>query len=44
MLIQNYPTKFILASIMGQNEGERESLAKLCEENGAKRFLPYRPI
>ena len=34
-LKKNYPTKFILASIMGQNEEEWESLAKLCEENGA---------
>ena len=31
----NYPTKFILASIMGQNEKEWEELARLCEENGA---------
>ena len=31
----NYPTKFILASIMGQNEAEWGELAKLCEENGA---------
>ena len=31
----NYPKKFILASIMGQDEGEWESLARLCEENGA---------
>ncbi len=30
-----YPTKFILASIMGQNEQEWGELAKLCEENGA---------
>ncbi|MBQ6562450.1 MAG: NAD-dependent dihydropyrimidine dehydrogenase subunit PreA [Clostridia bacterium] len=30
-----YPTKFILASIMGQNEQEWGKLAKLCEENGA---------
>lgn len=30
-----YPTKFILASIMGQNEEEWGELAKLCEENGA---------
>ncbi len=30
-----YPTKFILASIMGQNEEEWEELARLCEENGA---------
>ena len=34
-LKKNYPTKFILASIMGQNEKEWESLARLCEENGA---------
>lgn len=34
-LKKNYPGKFILASIMGQNEEEWESLAKLCEENGA---------
>ncbi len=34
-LKENYPSKFILASIMGQNEEEWESLAKLCEENGA---------
>jgi len=34
-LKQNYPSKIILASIMGQNEDEWESLAKLCEENGA---------
>ncbi|MBR4458127.1 MAG: NAD-dependent dihydropyrimidine dehydrogenase subunit PreA [Clostridia bacterium] len=31
----NYPNKFILASIMGQNEEEWGTLAKLCEENGA---------
>ena len=31
----NYPTKFILASIMGQNEAEWGELAKLCEGNGA---------
>ena len=30
-----YPTKFILASIMGQNEAEWEELARACEENGA---------
>ena len=30
-----YPTKFILASIMGQNEAEWSELARLCEENGA---------
>ena len=34
-LKQNYPTKFILASIMGQNDAEWEELARLCEENGA---------
>jgi dihydropyrimidine dehydrogenase (NAD+) subunit PreA len=34
-LKEKYPTKFILASIMGQNEAEWESLAKLCEDNGA---------
>ncbi len=34
-LKQNYPSKFILASIMGQNEDEWESLARACEENGA---------
>ncbi|WP_294430739.1 NAD-dependent dihydropyrimidine dehydrogenase subunit PreA [uncultured Treponema sp.] len=34
-LKEKYPTKFILASIMGQDEEEWESLAKLCEENGA---------
>ena len=34
-LKRNYPTKFILASIMGQNEKEWEDLARLCEENGA---------
>ena len=31
----NYPGKFILASIMGQNDEEWEELAKKCEENGA---------
>ncbi len=30
-----YPTKFILASIMGQNEAEWGELAHLCEVNGA---------
>ena len=30
-----YPTKFILASIMGQNAAEWGELARLCEENGA---------
>ena len=34
-LKKNYPTKFILASIMGQNEKEWGELARLCEENGA---------
>ena len=34
-LKKNYPTKFILASMMGQNEAEWEELARLCEENGA---------
>ncbi|ETP71760.1 dihydroorotate dehydrogenase family protein [Lachnospiraceae bacterium JC7] len=31
----NYPDKFILASIMGQNEEEWASLAEECEKNGA---------
>ena len=30
-----YPTKFILASIMGRNEAEWGELARLCEENSA---------
>ncbi len=34
-LKENYPTKFILASIMGQNDAEWEALARACEENGA---------
>lgn len=34
-LKKNYPTKFILASIMGQDEAEWASLSRLCEENGA---------
>ena len=34
-LKKNYPSKFILASIMGQNEQEWGDLARLCEENGA---------
>ena len=34
-LKKNYPSRFILASIMGQNEKEWETLAGLCEENGA---------
>ena len=34
-LKENYPKKFILASIMGQDEEEWEKLARECEENGA---------
>ncbi len=34
-LKENYPTKFILASIMGQNDAEWKELSRLCEENGA---------
>ena len=34
-LKENYPSKLILASIMGQDEQEWEELARLCEENGA---------
>ena len=34
-LKKNYPHKFILASIMGENEDEWEELARLCAENGA---------
>ena len=34
-LKKNYPAKFILASIMGQNEQEWGDLARLCQENGA---------
>ncbi|MCR5551568.1 MAG: NAD-dependent dihydropyrimidine dehydrogenase subunit PreA [Oscillospiraceae bacterium] len=34
-LKENYPTKFILASIMGQNDAEWEELSRQCEENGA---------
>ncbi len=30
-----YPSKFILASIMGRNEEEWQTLARLCGENGA---------
>ena len=30
-----YPRKFILASVMGQNEAEWEELPRLCQENGA---------
>ena len=34
-LKEKYPSKFILASIMGQNDAEWESLARKCEDNGA---------
>ena len=34
-LKEKYPTKLILASIMGQNDEEWEELAGLCEKNGA---------
>ncbi|MBQ7183003.1 MAG: NAD-dependent dihydropyrimidine dehydrogenase subunit PreA [Clostridia bacterium] len=34
-LKKNYPSKFILASIMGQNEEEWGTLARQCEDNGA---------
>ena len=34
-LKKNYPSKFILASIMGKNDMEWEELARACEENGA---------
>ena len=34
-LKKNYPSKFILASIMGQNEQEWGELAKMCQDNGA---------
>lgn len=34
-LKEKYPSKFILASIMGQNDEEWDNLARLCEENGA---------
>ena len=34
-LKEKYPNKFILASIMGQNEEEWGELAALCEKNGA---------
>ncbi len=34
-LKKEYPSKFILASIMGRNEKEWGELAGLCEENGA---------
>ena len=41
-LKKNYPTKVILASIMGQNEAEWKELARLCEENGGN-ALPRQP-
>ncbi len=34
-LKKNYPSKVILASIMGQNDNEWEELARMCDENGA---------
>lgn len=34
-LKENYPTKVIISSIMGQNEEEWELLARLSQENGA---------
>ncbi|MBQ6431121.1 MAG: NAD-dependent dihydropyrimidine dehydrogenase subunit PreA [Oscillospiraceae bacterium] len=34
-LKEKYPTKFILASIMGKNEAEWEELARACQEAGA---------
>ena len=34
-LKEKYPTKFILASIMGRDEAEWSELARQCEENGA---------
>ena len=34
-LKKKYPAKFILASIMGQNEAEWTELAYTCQENGA---------
>ena len=34
-LKEKYPSKFILASIMGQCDAEWEELSRLCEENGA---------
>ncbi|MBR3164735.1 MAG: NAD-dependent dihydropyrimidine dehydrogenase subunit PreA [Lachnospiraceae bacterium] len=34
-LKKDYPSKVILASIMGRDDAEWESLAGLCEENGA---------
>ena len=34
-LKEKYPSKFILASIMGKNDAEWEELTRLCDENGA---------
>ncbi len=34
-LKKQYPSKLILASIMGQDDAEWESLARMCGENGA---------
>jgi len=34
-LKQKYPSKLILASIMGQNEAEWGELARMCQDNGA---------
>ncbi len=34
-LKKNYPSKFLLVSIMGKDEAEWESLARQCQENGA---------
>ncbi|ORT99361.1 Dihydropyrimidine dehydrogenase (NADP+) [Anaerovibrio sp. JC8] len=34
-LKKNYPTKRVIASIMGRNEQEWEDLARQCQENGA---------
>ena len=34
-LKRDYPNKFLMASIMGRDDEEWESLARLCEENGA---------
>ncbi len=34
-LKQNYPSKCLIASIMGRNDAEWEALSRLCEENGA---------
>ena len=31
----DYPSKFILASIMGEDDADWERLARLCDENGA---------